>query len=114
MVQHSLPVMLEFYHRNQIPLEKIVKKMCHAPADIFKVLDRGYIKEGYYADLVIIDPNDPWTVNKRNILYKCGWSPLEGTTLKSRITHTFVNGHLAFDNGIFNESKKGKPLEFYS
>ena len=114
MVQHSLPVMLEFYHRNQIPLEKIVKKMCHAPADIFKVLDRGYIREGYFADLVIIDPNDPWTVNKKNILYKCGWSPLEGTTLKSRITHTFVNGHLAFDNGIFNESKKGKPLEFYT
>ena len=114
MVQHSLPVMMEFYHRGIIPLETIVKKMCHAPADIFKVLDRGYIREGYYADLVVIDPNDPWTVNKQNILYKCGWSPLEGTTLKSRITHTFVNGHLTFDNGIFNESRMGKALEFYT
>ena len=112
MVQHSLPVMLEFFHRGIIPIETIVKKMCHAPADIFQVLDRGYIREGYYADLVIIDPNDRWNINKQNILYKCGWSPLEGTNLNSRITHTFVNGHLVFDNGIFNESKKGMALEF--
>lgn len=112
MVQHSLPVMLEFYHQNLISLETIVQKMCHAPADVFQVMDRGYIREGYYADLVIIDPNDPWMINKQNLLYKCGWSPLEGTLLKSRITHTFVNGHLVFDNGIFNESKNGIALEF--
>ncbi len=112
MVQHSLPVMLEFYHRGIIPIETIIQKMCHAPADIFQIMDRGYIREGFCADLVIIDPNDPWTVNKQNILYKCGWSPLEGTNLRSRVTHTFVNGHLVFDNGIFNESKRGKALEF--
>jgi len=112
MVQHSLPVMLEFYHKGLIPIETIVRKMCHAPADIFQVLDRGYIREGYIADLVIIDPNDQWTVNKRNILYKCGWSPMEGAHLKSRVTHTFVNGHLVFDNGIFNETHKGKAIEF--
>ncbi len=112
MVQHSLPAMMELYHKGRIPIETIVQKMCHAPADIFQVLDRGYIREGYFADLVIIDPNDPWTVNKKNILYKCGWSPMEGATFKSRITHTFINGHLAFDNGIFNETKRGKALEF--
>ncbi len=112
MVQHALPLMMEFYHEGRLPLEKIVQKMCHTPADIFQVLDRGYIREGYYADLVILDIKDPWTINKRNILYKCGWSPLEGTTLKTRVTRTFVNGHLTFDNGIFNEAKKGKALEF--
>lgn len=112
MVQHALPLMLEYYHQGIIPIETIIKKMCHAPADIFQVLDRGYIREGYYADLVIIDPNDPWAVNKQNILYKCAWSPLEGTNLKSRITHTFVNGHLVFDNGILNESQCGIALEF--
>ncbi len=112
MVQHSLTAMMELYHKKLIPLETIVQKMCHAPADIFQVMDRGYIREGYFADLVIIDPNDPWTVNKKNILYKCGWSPMEGATFKSRITHTFINGHLAFDNGIFNETKRGKALEF--
>jgi dihydroorotase len=112
MVQHSLPAMLEYYHQGIFPIETIIQKMCHAPADIFQVRDRGYIREGFLADLVIIDLNDPWTVNKQNILYKCGWSPLEGAYLKSRVTHTFVNGHLVFDNGIFNESKRGQALEF--
>jgi dihydroorotase len=112
MVQHSLPVMLEFHHQNILPVEKIVEKMCHTPADLFRIKNRGYIREGYYADLVLIDPEDPWTVNQYNILYKCGWSPMEGTSLKSRITHTFVSGHLAYDNGIFDESVKGMALEF--
>jgi len=112
MVQHSLAVMLEFFHQGLIPIETIVQKMCHAPADIFQVKDRGYIREGYFADLVIVDLNNPWTVNKRNIMYKCGWSPLEGTHLNSSITHTFVNGNLVFDHGIFDESIPGKALTF--
>ena len=112
MIQHSLPVMLEFYHNGRISLEKIVEKMCHAPARLFKVKSRGFIREGYFADLVLIDPKETWEINQHNILYKCGWSPLTGTTLRSRITHTFVNGHLVFDNGIFDESHKGIALEF--
>ena len=112
MIQHSLPVMLEFHHKNIIPVEKIVEKMCHTPADLFHLLNRGYIREGYFADLVLVDPDDPWTVNSHNILYKCGWSPLEETSLRSRITHTFVNGNLVYDNGIFDESIKGIALEF--
>lgn len=112
MVQHSLPVMLEFHHKNVIPVEKIVEKMCHTPAELFHLHKRGFIREGYYADLVLIDPDDPWTVNPYNIYYKCGWSPLEDTSLRSRITHTFVNGNLVYDNGIFDESVKGIALEF--
>ena len=112
MVQHSLPVMLEFHHKNQIPVEKIVEKMCHTPAALFRLRNRGYIREGYFADLVLIDPDDPWTVNPYNILYKCGWSPLQDTNLRSRVTHTFVNGNLVYDNGIFDESIKGIALEF--
>lgn len=112
MVQHSLPVMLEFHHKNLIPVEKIVEKMCHAPADLFRLRNRGYIREGYFADLVLVDPDDPWTVNPYNILYKCGWSPLQDTNLRSRVTHTFVNGNLVYDNGIFDESVNGIALEF--
>jgi dihydroorotase len=112
MVQHSLTVMLEFYHRNEISIEKIVEKMCHTPADIFKVKNRGYIREGYWADLCLVDLNAPWQVNKDNILYKCGWSPLENLSFRSRVTHTFVNGHLAFDNGYLDESRTGMALEF--
>lgn len=112
MVQHSLPVMLEFHHKNLIPVEKIVEKMCHAPADLFRLRNRGYIREGYFADLVLVDPDDPWTVNPYNILYKCGWSPLQDTYLRSRVTHTFVNGNLVYDNGIFDESVNGIALEF--
>jgi dihydroorotase len=112
MVQHSLPVMLEFHHKNLIPVEKIVEKMCHTPAILFRIRNRGFIREGYYADLVLVDPEDPWTINPYNILYKCGWSPLEDTSLKSRVTHTFVNGNLVYDNGLFDESVKGVALEF--
>ena len=104
--------MLEFYHQGKISLEKIVEKMCHNPAILFEVEKRGYIKKGYKADLVLVDLNAPWTVNKENILYKCGWSPFEGTTFKSRITHTFVNGNLAYNNFKVQDELYGERLTF--
>lgn len=112
LVQHALPAMLEFYHRGKISLEKIVEKMCHNPAILFEVEKRGYIKEGYKADLVLVDLNAPWTVQKDNILYKCGWSPFEGTTFKSRVTHTFVNGNLVHKNFKVYEGNRGERLTF--
>ncbi len=112
LVQHALPAMLEFVHQKKITLEILVEKMCHNPAICFKIEKRGFIKEGYFADLVLVDLKKPWIVNKNNILYKCGWSPFEGETFNSTITHTFVNGHIAFKNGVFNESKKGMRLLF--
>ncbi len=112
LVQHSLPVMLENYHNGKITLEKIVEKMCHNPAILFQIEKRGFVKEGYKADLVLVDFNENWTVAKDNILYKCGWSPLEGTNLKSKITHTIVHGHLAYDNGVFSNEKTGDRLLF--
>ncbi len=112
MVQHALPALIEFYKKDKIPLEKIVEKTAHNPAILFQINKRGFIREGYYADLVLIDLSKPWTVNKDNILYKCGWSPLEGTTFTSRITHTFVNGNLMYKNGTFNDTIKGQRLEF--
>ena len=112
LVQHALIVMLELYHQGKISLEKIVEKMCHAPAICFQVENRGFIRKGYFADLVLVDINNPWEVNKDNILYKCGWSPFEGNTFKSRVTHTWVNGHLAYQNGTFDESQKGHRLTF--
>ncbi len=112
LVQHALPAMLEFYHQGKISLEKIVEKMCHNPAILFEVEKRGYIKKGYKADLVLVDLNAPWTVNKENILYKCGWSPFEGTTFKSRITHTFVNGNLAYNNFKVHDELYGERLMF--
>ena len=112
LVQHALPAMLEMHHRGKISIEKVVEKMCHNPAILFQVEKRGYIKEGYFADLVMVDLNNPWTVNKDNILYKCGWSPFEGTTFKSRITHTFINGSLAYKNFKFYDIKAAKRLTF--
>ncbi|TYA70206.1 dihydroorotase [Seonamhaeicola marinus] len=112
LVQHALPAMIEMHHRGKISLEKIVEKMCHNPAILFDVERRGYIKEGYYADLVLVDLNNPWTVTKENTLYKCGWSPFEGTTFKSRITHTFVNGNIAYQNAKFSKVKYAKRLTF--
>ncbi len=112
LVQHALPALLEMHHEGDISIEKIVEKFCHNPAILFEVEKRGYIKEGYYADLVVVDLNNPWTVNKDNILYKCGWSPFEGTTFKSRITHTFVNGGLAYKNFKFYDTKYAKRLTF--
>jgi len=110
MVQHSLNCMLEFYLKSEISLEKVVEKMCHNPAILYQIERRGYIKEGYYADLTLVDMNSPWTVNQENILYKCAWSPLEGTTFHAKIVNTFVNGNLVFENGHFNEEIKGKSL----
>lgn len=112
LVQHGLPAMLEFYHKGKLSLEKIVEKMCHNPAILFDVDKRGYIREGYKADLVLIDTQSPWTVNSRNIFYKCNWSPFDGTTFKSRVTHTFVNGHLVFENFKFNEGLFGERIKF--
>jgi dihydroorotase len=112
LVQHALPAMLEFYKQGKISLEKIAEKMSHAVADCFQIEKRGYIREGYFADLVLVDLNKPWTVTKENILYKCGWSIFEGQQFSSRITHTFVTGHLAYENGMFDESQKGKRMKF--
>ena len=110
MVQHSLNVMLEFYKQGKISLEKIVEKMCHNPAILYHIEKRGFIREGYYADLVLVDLDAPWTVSKENILYKCGWSPLEGTLFNTQVTHTFVNGHLVYEQGVFDEEQKGMAL----
>jgi len=112
LVQHALVAMLELYHQGKIRLEKIVEKMCHAPAICFQVENRGFIREGYAADLVLVEIDNPWEVNKDNILYKCAWSPFEGNTFKSRVTHTWVNGHLAYQNGTFDESIKGHRITF--
>ncbi|XMO88424.1 dihydroorotase [Algibacter sp. AS12] len=112
LVQHALPAMLEMFHKEKISLEKIVEKMCHNPSILFQVEKRGYIKEGYFADLVLVDLNNPWTVTQDNILYKCGWSPFEGATFKSRITHTFLNGTLVYHNAKFNDVKAAKRLTF--
>ena len=112
LVQHALVAMLEFYHERKISLEKIVEKMCHSPAICFQVENRGFLRKGYAADLVLFELNNPWTVKKDNILYKCGWSPFEGNTFKSRVSHTWVNGHLVYQNGKFDESQKGQRLTF--
>lgn len=110
MVQHSLNIMLEFYKQGLISLEKIAEKMCHNPATLYSIEKRGFIREGYFADLTIVDFDLSWTVSKENILYKCGWSPLEGSLFQTKVTHTFVNGNLVYDNGYFNEKKKGEAL----
>ncbi len=112
LVQHSLLLMMHYRKEGRITMEKIVEKMCHAPADCFAVRERGYIREGYHADLVIVDTKKEKKVTKESILYKCGWSPLENFTFPASITHTFVSGHLAYDDGTFDESVKGKRLGF--
>lgn len=112
LVQHALPAMLEYVRNEVFSIEMMVTKMCHNPATIFNIKDRGFIREGAFADLVLIDMSRPWKVSSDNILYKCGWSPFEGVTFRSRVTHTFVNGRIAFENGKISESKKGQRLEF--
>jgi dihydroorotase len=112
LVQHALVSMIEHHLNNKITLEKIVTKMCHNPADLFQISNRGFIREGYYADLVLIDLEKPWTVNKKNILYKCNWSPFEGVEFNSSISKTFVNGKLVYDEGIFDKKLHGKQLTF--
>ena len=111
MVQHALPMMLQHYVNNKISIEQIVEKMCHAPAICFNIEKRGYIKEGYYADLVVIE-KQAWQVNKENILYACKWSPLEQKKLDYKIYHTFVNGNLVYNNGMIKNIKNGKILSF--
>jgi dihydroorotase len=110
IVQHSLNIMLEFYKQGLISLEKIAEKMCHNPAILYNIEKRGFIREGYFADLTILDLNTSWTVSHENILSKCGWSPLEGTKFQTKVTHTFVNGNLIYDHGLFNETINGKAL----
>ena len=112
LVQHSLIIMFEHFLNKRISLEKIVEKMCNNPATIFKINKRGFIKEGYYADLAILDPKKSQTISSKNIFYKCGWSPFEGKTFNSTVTHTFVNGHLAFKSGVINDSKLGMKIDF--
>lgn len=112
LVQHALPAMMEHVKTGAISIERMVEKMCHAPAICFQLENRGFIREGYAADLVLVNPNQAWTVSKENILYKCGWSIFEGTTFNSAITHTFVNGHLAYANGKLDDSTLGQRLTF--
>lgn len=112
LVQHALPVMLELYSKGKISLEKIVEKMCHNVAEIYRIKDRGYIREGYFADLVLVDLNNSWKVSSDNILYKCKWSPFENHLFQSKIIKTIVNGNLVYENGIFNDAKKGERLKF--
>ena len=112
LIQHSLVVMLELWHRKIFSLEKIVEMMCHNPAVLFNIRNRGFIREGYKADLCLIDPSQPWSVSKDNILYKCGWSPFEGTTFRSKVVQTIVNGNIVYDNGVINENFRGQRLIF--
>jgi len=112
MVQHSLTAMMEFVHQGKLKIEKLVDKMCHAPAILFGIKERGFIRPGYKADLTIVDPDWEWTVSHKNTYYKCKWTPMEGQVFHSRVTHTFVNGQLVFKNGLFNEMIRGERLSF--
>ena len=112
LVQHSLVAMLEMVKQNIFSYEKVVEKMCHAPAQLFRIKDRGFIRPGYKADLALIAPDSSWTVDKNNILYKCKWSPFEGTTFSHKVMHTFVNGKHVYNNGIIDENIQGERLLF--
>ena len=112
MVQHALTAMLELVHRHKLTIEKVVEKMCHAPARLFNIKDRGFIEPGMKADLVLVEMDQEWTVAHKNVYYKCGWSPFEGETFHSKVTHTWVNGKLAYRDGLFNEMVRGERLEF--
>jgi dihydroorotase len=112
LVQHSLQLMLEHAKMGKITVNKVIEKMCHAPAELFAVEKRGYLREGYHADIVVLNPETQVEVSKSNILYKCGWSPLEGEIFTTAVEQTIVSGHLAYSNGKFDESKKGERLTF--
>jgi dihydroorotase len=112
LVQHSLVAMLEMSRKGFISIEKVIQKMCHAPADLFRIENRGYIREGYFADLVLVDSNQSWVVSPENILYKCGWSPFEGFEFSNKVVTTYINGAIAFENYKINESVKGKRVLF--
>ena len=111
-VQHSLTLMLELAKQGFYTIEEVVNKMCHAPATLFQVAERGFIREGYFADLVLVDPSNSWTISKENILYKCGWSPFDGVTLSNRIKTTFVNGEIAYSDGVVCDKQLGMRLTF--
>lgn len=111
LVQHALVAMLEFVHKGKVSLELLAEKMCHNPAILYSIKNRGFIREGYYADLTLVDMNRPWTVSQENILYKCGWSPLEGVTFNSSVVSTWVNGHLVYGEGKIDDSRRGMRLE---
>jgi dihydroorotase len=112
LVQHSVVAMMEMAEKGIFTKEMVVEKMCHAPAILFRIKNRGFVREGYFADLVLIKPHQTWQVSDQNVLYKCGWSPLTGTTFTNQVSHTFVNGHLAYENGNFDLTQKGQRLEF--
>ena len=112
MVQHSLLLMMELWHKKVFTIEKIVEKMCHNPAILFNIKERGFIRNGYQADIVFVNPNDKWTVSKDNILYKCGWSPIEETEVQSKVVTTIVNGVVVYNNGLINNGYRGQRLEF--
>jgi dihydroorotase len=112
LVQHSLVAMLELSKRGFLTKEKLVEKMCHAPSRLFRINRRGFIRENYFADLVLINPEKSWVVKPENILYKCGWSPFEGTGFRNQVTHTFVNGELVYNNGVINDSVRGRRIKF--
>jgi dihydroorotase len=112
LVQHSLVAMLEMSRKGFISIEKVIQKMCHAPADLFRIKNRGYIREGFFADLVLVDPNHSWIVSPENILYKCGWSPFEGLEFSNKVVATYINGVPAFKNDKIDESVKGRRITF--
>lgn len=112
LIQHTLNMMLNHYHSGKISLERVIEKMCHAPTECFQLAERGYLREGYKADIVLVDINKAWTVHPDNVYYKCGWSPLEGREMKGTIEKTFVNGNLIYDDGTFNDDIKGERLSF--
>ena len=113
LVQHSLVALMELHHNGVFSMEKIVEKMCHNPAILYRIKDRGFIRENYKADLCLVNPSLPWSVSKENILYKCGWSPFEGTTFNSKVIMTIVNGNIVYNNGEINESHRGQRLKFF-
>ena len=112
LIQHTLVLMLELWHRKIFSLEKIVEMMCHNPAILFNIRKRGFIREGYHADICIVDPSNQWSVSKDNLLYKCGWSPFEGVSFQSKVVQTIVNGTIVYDNGVINEDYRGQRLMF--
>lgn len=112
LAQHALPAMMEFVSTGQLPVTTLVERMCHAPAKAYSIRSRGFIRLGYKADLVIVDPNHSWTVSTDNILYKCGWSPFLGQTFQNRVRYTFVNGNLVYHDGVFEEDCRGERLLF--
>jgi dihydroorotase len=112
MIQHSLLMLLEFVHDNKLTLPQVVSKTSHQVAEVYKIKERGYIREGYFADLVLVDLNSPWKITDENLRYKCGWSPLSGNTVRSKIRSVLVNGHLVFSENSISEEKKGMRLTF--